>query len=55
MVQERETYTHGHHVSVVEQHALRTAGEAAAFFKPYLMPEKPLVNWPGKYSPKAVS
>ncbi|HJM89682.1 MAG TPA: methyltransferase domain-containing protein [Dehalococcoidia bacterium] len=31
-----ETYTHGHHASVVGQHQRRTAGEAAAFLLPEL-------------------
>ena len=31
-----ETYQHGHHASVVENHAKRTADTAAAFFLPYL-------------------
>ena len=44
MLQDRETYTHGHHESVVEQHAMRTAGEAAAFFKPYLRPDMALLD-----------
>jgi len=30
------TYTHGHHDSVVSQHARRTAEECAAFFLPHL-------------------
>ncbi len=44
MTQSRETYTHGYHDSVVEQHAMRTAGEAAAFLKPYLRPEMSLLD-----------
>ena len=31
-----QTYTHGHHESVVAQHRKRTAGEAAAFLLPHL-------------------
>jgi ubiquinone/menaquinone biosynthesis C-methylase UbiE len=34
----RETYTHGHSAVVVEHHARRTAGEAAAFLLPHLAP-----------------
>jgi ubiquinone/menaquinone biosynthesis C-methylase UbiE len=33
-----DTYTHGHHQSVVTQHAKRTAGEAARFLLPHLAP-----------------
>ncbi len=39
-----EKYTHGHHDSVVEQHAMRTADEAAAFFIPYLRPGMALLD-----------
>ena len=34
----RDTYTHGHHASVVAQHSRRTAEEAAAFLLPRLRP-----------------
>jgi ubiquinone/menaquinone biosynthesis C-methylase UbiE len=34
-----ERYTHGHHPSVVSQHARRTAGEAAAILMPHLKPD----------------
>jgi ubiquinone/menaquinone biosynthesis C-methylase UbiE len=44
MAQDRETYTHGHHESVVEQHAMRTAGEAAAFLQPFLRPDMALLD-----------
>lgn len=33
-----DTYTHGHHESVVAQHRKRTAAEAAAFLLPHLRP-----------------
>lgn len=33
-----ETYTHGHHASVLAQHRRRTAAEAAAFLLPHLRP-----------------
>lgn len=33
-----DTYTHGHHPSVVAQHKRRTAEEAAAFLIPHLQP-----------------
>lgn len=36
MADQLETYTHGHHQSVVSQHSKRTAGEAAAFLLPHL-------------------
>jgi len=36
MDQPAETYTHGHHESVVSQHARRTAADAAAFLLPHL-------------------
>ncbi|MEX0762706.1 MAG: methyltransferase domain-containing protein [Dehalococcoidia bacterium] len=38
MSQAGEIYTHGHHESVVSQHAERTAAEAAAFLLPMLKP-----------------
>lgn len=44
MAQNIETYTHGYHESVVEQHAMRTAGEAAAFVKPFLRPGMRLLD-----------
>jgi ubiquinone/menaquinone biosynthesis C-methylase UbiE len=38
MADRLSTYTHGHHTSVVSQHAKRTAGEAARFLLPHLAP-----------------
>ena len=40
----RDTYTHGHHASVVAQHSRRTAEEAAAFLIPRLGPEMRLLD-----------
>ncbi|MEX2238882.1 MAG: methyltransferase domain-containing protein [Dehalococcoidia bacterium] len=40
-----DTYTHGHHPSVVGQHARRTAGEAAAFLLPHLRPGMRLLDF----------
>jgi ubiquinone/menaquinone biosynthesis C-methylase UbiE len=39
-----ETYTHGHAPATVRQHALRTAGEAAAFLLPELRPGMRLLD-----------
>src|SRR5229473_5071629 len=39
-----ETYQHGHHVSVVANHAKRTADTAAAFFLPFLKPGMRLLD-----------
>jgi len=39
-----ETYQHGHHVSVVANHAKRTAETAAAFFLPFLKPGMRLLD-----------
>jgi len=38
------TYTHGHHDSVVSQHARRTAEECAAFLLPHLRPGMRLLD-----------
>jgi SAM-dependent methyltransferase len=38
MADKLETYTHGHHESVVSQHRKRTAAEAARFLLPHLRP-----------------
>ena len=40
----RDTYTHGHHASVVAQHSRRTAEEAAAFLIPRLRPDMRLLD-----------
>ncbi len=40
----RDTYTHGHHASVVAQHSRRTVEEAAAFLIPRLRPEMRLLD-----------
>ena len=40
----RDTYTHGHHASVVSQHSRRTAEEAAAFLIPRLRPGMRLLD-----------
>jgi ubiquinone/menaquinone biosynthesis C-methylase UbiE len=39
-----ETYTHGHHESVVSRHRKRTASEAAAFLLPHLKPGMRLLD-----------
>src|SRR5215471_305365 len=39
-----EIYQHGHHTSVVSNHAKRTAETAAAFFLPYLKPGMRLLD-----------
>jgi ubiquinone/menaquinone biosynthesis C-methylase UbiE len=39
-----DTYTHGHHESVVSQHRKRTAAEAAAFLLPHLRPGMRLLD-----------
>ena len=41
---DRDTYTHGHHASVVAQHSRRTAEEAAAFLIPRLRPGMRLLD-----------
>ena len=45
MTGETETYTHGHHDSVVAQHASRTADECAAFLLPHLKPGMRLLDF----------
>jgi SAM-dependent methyltransferase len=45
MTSETETYTHGHHESVVAQHAARTADECAAFLLPRLQPGMRLLDF----------
>ena len=44
MADKLETYTHGHHESVVSQHRKRTAGEAAKFLLPHLRPGMRLLD-----------
>ncbi len=44
MVDTLETYTHGHHESVVSQHRKRTAAEAARFLLPHLRPGMRLLD-----------
>ncbi len=41
---QKDTYTHGHHASVVGQHSRRTAEEAAAFLIPSLRPGMRLLD-----------
>jgi ubiquinone/menaquinone biosynthesis C-methylase UbiE len=38
MAQEQATYSHGHHKSVVQDHARRTAQDSAAFLLPHIKP-----------------
>ena len=38
MTQASDRYTHGHHASVVGQHARRTAERDAAYLLPHLVP-----------------
>ena len=40
-----ETYTHGHHRSVLSAHAARTAGDAAAFLLPHLKPGMKMLDF----------
>ncbi len=40
----QDVYLHGHDESVVSQHAMRTAGEAAAFFRPHLRSDMNLLD-----------
>ena len=44
MADKLETYTHGHHESVVSQHRKRTAAEAARFLLPHLQPGMRLLD-----------
>ena len=44
MADKLETYTHGHHESVVSQHRKRTAAEAAKFLLPHLKPGMRLLD-----------
>jgi SAM-dependent methyltransferase len=44
MAHNLETYTHGHHESVVSQHRKRTAAEAARFLLPHLRPGMRLLD-----------
>ena len=46
-----EKYTHGHAPATLQQHAQRTADEAAAFLLPHLRPGMRLldVGWAWKY------
>jgi ubiquinone/menaquinone biosynthesis C-methylase UbiE len=44
MADRLETYTHGHHESVVSQHRKRTAAEAARFLLPHLRPGMRLLD-----------
>jgi ubiquinone/menaquinone biosynthesis C-methylase UbiE len=39
-----DTYTHGHHASVVDQHRRRTAEDAAAFLLPHLEPSMSILD-----------
>ncbi|NQW17966.1 MAG: methyltransferase domain-containing protein [Chloroflexi bacterium] len=40
----KDVYLHGHDESVVSHHAMRTAGEAAAFFRPHMRPDMNLLD-----------
>ena len=40
----QDVYLHGHDESVVSQHAMRTAGEAAAFLRPHLRSDMSLLD-----------
>lgn len=42
--QEKATYTHGHHASVVNSHARRTAQDSAAFLLPHLRPHHTILD-----------
>lgn len=42
--QEKATYTHGHHASVVNSHARRTAQDSAAFLLPHLKPHHTILD-----------
>lgn len=42
--QEKATYTHGHHASVVNSHARRTAQDSAAFLLPHLKPNHTILD-----------
>lgn len=42
--QEKATYTHGHHASVVNSHARRTAQDSAAFLLPRLKPHYSILD-----------
>ncbi|KAG6363958.1 hypothetical protein INS49_009061 [Diaporthe citri] len=42
--QEKATYTHGHHSSVVNSHARRTAQDSAAFLLPHLKPHHTILD-----------
>lgn len=44
MSKEQAVYTHGHHESVVRDHARRTAQDSAAFLLPYIKPNHNLLD-----------
>jgi SAM-dependent methyltransferase len=44
MLQPSQTYTHGHHESVLRSHLWRTAGNSAAYLLPYLEPGMNLLD-----------
>ena len=44
MSKEQATYTHGHHASVVSNHALRTARDSAAFLLPHIKPTHQILD-----------
>ncbi|KAK4946363.1 hypothetical protein LTR10_014561 [Elasticomyces elasticus] len=44
MAQEGAVYTHGHHASVVQDHARRTAQDSAAFLIPHIKPNHRILD-----------
>ena len=44
MSKARDTYTHGHHESVLRSHRWRTAENSAAYLLPYLAPGQSLLD-----------
>lgn len=44
MTQEQAVYTHGHHASVVQDHARRTAQDSAAFLLPHIKPHHKILD-----------
>ena len=44
MTKEQATYSHGHHQSVVDDHARRTAKDSAAYLIPYIKPTDTILD-----------
>jgi ubiquinone/menaquinone biosynthesis C-methylase UbiE len=44
MTESRETYSHGHHDSVLRSHRWRTVENSAGYLLPYLKPEDDLLD-----------